>query len=86
MSIEDNIQVVKAFFAAVGNGDKEGLLVLVADGIEWIISGEDWPLAGAHRGQRDLLHPSKLNSVAILVVLCDCRRSSLRSSCFTAPC
>jgi len=31
------------------------------DGIEWIIPGADWPLAGAHRGHAgvaDLLHMS----------------------------
>ena len=50
MSIEKNIQIVKDFFAAVGRGDQEGLLALVADDIEWIIPGEDWPLAGTHRG------------------------------------
>ena len=46
MSIEDNVQIVKDFFAAMGGGDKLGLLALVAEDIEWIIPGEDWPLAG----------------------------------------
>ncbi len=50
MSIEKNVQIVKDFFAAVGRGDKKGLLALVAEDIEWIIPGEDWPLAGTHRG------------------------------------
>ena len=50
MSIEKNIQTVKDFFAAIGRGDREGLLALVAEEIEWIIPGEDWPLAGTHRG------------------------------------
>src|SRR5471030_646326 len=50
MSIEKNVQVVKAFFAAVGSGDKQRLLSLVAEDIEWIVPGEDWPLAGTHRG------------------------------------
>src|ERR1700684_3423816 len=50
MSIEENIQVVKDFFAAMGSGDKQRLLSLVAEDIEWIIPGEDWPLAGTHRG------------------------------------
>jgi ketosteroid isomerase-like protein len=50
MSIEENVQVVKDFFAAIGSGDKQALLALVAEDIEWIIPGEDWPLAGAHRG------------------------------------
>ena len=51
MSTEKNVQTVKDFFAAIGRGDKEGLVALVADDIEWIIPGEDWPLAGTHRGR-----------------------------------
>ena len=43
MSIEKNIQTVKDFFAAIGRGDRKGLLALVAEDIEWIIPGEDWP-------------------------------------------
>src|SRR5258708_26161918 len=50
MSTEKNVQTVKDFFAAIGRGDKEGLLALVAEDIEWIIPGKDWPLAGTHRG------------------------------------
>ena len=59
MSIQENVEVVKGFFAAIGSGDKQGLLALVAEDIEWIIPGEDWPLAGTHRGHAglaDLLH------------------------------
>jgi ketosteroid isomerase-like protein len=51
MSIEKNIQTVKDFFAAIGRGDRAALLALVAEDIEWIIPGEDWPLAGTHRGR-----------------------------------
>ena len=47
---EENVDVVKNFFAAIGSGDKQALLALVDEGIEWIIPGEDWPLAGTHRG------------------------------------
>jgi Ketosteroid isomerase-related protein len=54
MSTQDNVQTVKDFFAAIGRGDKEGLLALVAVDIEWIIPGEDWPLAGTHRGHAGL--------------------------------
>jgi ketosteroid isomerase-like protein len=54
MSIDKNIQTVKDFLAAVGNGDREALLTLVADDIEWIIPGEDWPLAGTYRGHAGL--------------------------------
>jgi ketosteroid isomerase-like protein len=54
MSTEKNVQTVKDFFAAIGRGDKEGLLALIAEDIEWIIPGEDWPLAGTHRGHAGL--------------------------------
>ena len=54
MSIEKNVQTVKDFFAAIGRGDREGLLALVAEDIEWIIPGEDWPLAGTRRGHAGL--------------------------------
>ena len=58
MSIENNIQTVKDFFAAIGRGDKEGLLALTSEDIEWIVPGKDWPLAGTrhgHVGLADLL-------------------------------
>ncbi len=58
MSTEKNVQIVKDFFAAIGRGDKEGLLALVAEDFEWIIPGENWPLAGTrhgHAGLADLL-------------------------------
>ncbi|HEY2975481.1 MAG TPA: nuclear transport factor 2 family protein [Pyrinomonadaceae bacterium] len=61
MSTQENIQVVKDFFAAMGRSDKQGLLSLVAEDIEWIIPGKDWPLAGTHRGHaglKDLLQKS----------------------------
>ena len=54
MSIQENVQTVKDFFAAIGGGDREGLLALVAEDFEWIIPGEDWPLAGTHRGHAGL--------------------------------
>jgi ketosteroid isomerase-like protein len=50
MSTQENVQVVKDFFAALGRRDKQGLLALSAEDIEWIVPGEDWPLAGAHTG------------------------------------
>ena len=53
MSTQKNVQIVKDFFAAMG-GDKQGLLALSAEDIEWIIPGEDWPLAGTHRGHAGL--------------------------------
>ena len=55
MSIEENVEIVKSFFAAIGRGDRQGLLALSAENIEWIIPGEDWPLAGTHRGHAGLV-------------------------------
>ena len=58
MRIEENVQVVKDFFAAMAGGDKQRLLAFVAEDIEWIIPGDDWPLAGTrhgHAGLADLL-------------------------------
>jgi uncharacterized protein len=54
MSTQENVQIVKDFFAAMGSGDKQGLLALSAEDIEWLIPGEDWPLAGTHRGHAAL--------------------------------
>jgi uncharacterized protein len=54
MSIEQNVQLVKDFFAAIGSGNKQAVLALVAEDVEWIVPGEDWPLAGTHRGHAGL--------------------------------
>ena len=54
MRIQENVQIVKDFFAAMGSGDKQGLLALSAEDIEWIVPGQDWPLAGTHRGHAGL--------------------------------
>jgi ketosteroid isomerase-like protein len=54
MSTQKNVQIVKDFFAAMGRGDKQGLLALSAEDIEWIVPGEGWPLAGTHRGHAGL--------------------------------
>jgi len=54
VSTQENVQIVKDFFAAMGRVDKRGLLALSAEDIEWIIPGEDWPLAGTHRGHAGL--------------------------------
>ncbi len=51
MSTEKNVQIVKNFLAALGRRDKEGLLALSAEDIEWIVPGEDWPARTA--GMRD---------------------------------
>jgi uncharacterized protein len=49
MSTRENVQTVKDFFAAIGSGDRQGLMALTAEDIEWIIPGDGWPLAGTHR-------------------------------------
>src|SRR5450755_207812 len=54
MSTQENVQTVKDFFAAAFGGDREAIRALVAEDIEWIIPGEDWPLAGTHRGHAGL--------------------------------
>ena len=54
MSTQENVQIVKDFFRALGSRDKQGLLALSAKDIEWIVPGEDWPLAGTHRGHAGL--------------------------------
>jgi ketosteroid isomerase-like protein len=54
MSTQKNVQTVKDFFAAMGSYNEQALLALVADDIEWVIPGEDWPLAGTHRGRAEL--------------------------------
>jgi ketosteroid isomerase-like protein len=54
MSTQENVQIVKDFFAAMGAYNKHDLLALVAEDIEWIVPGEDWPLAGTHRGHAGL--------------------------------
>lgn len=54
MSTKQNVETVKDFFAAIGRGDREALLALVADDIEWIVPGQDWPLAGTYQGHAGL--------------------------------
>ena len=56
MSTQENVQTVKDFLAAVSRADKPGLLALSAEDIEWVIPGEDWPLAGTHHGHQGLVH------------------------------
>ena len=54
MSTKENVQIVRDFFAAIRAYDKHDLLALVVADIEWITPGEDWPLAGTHRGHAGL--------------------------------
>jgi ketosteroid isomerase-like protein len=65
MSTQENVQIVKDFFSAMGRGDKQGLLALVAEDIEWIIPGKDWPLAGTHRGHAGLAEVLQKASVEV---------------------
>jgi len=62
MSTEKNVQTVKDFFAAIGRGDREGLLALVTEDVEWIIPGDDWPLAGTRHGHSGLADLVKTQS------------------------
>jgi ketosteroid isomerase-like protein len=50
MSTQENVTVVKSFVQAMGDRDMRGLLAVSAENIEWIIPGENWPLAGTYRG------------------------------------
>ncbi len=50
-----NVQVVKEFLAAMGSSDRGNLLSLVSEDMEWIIPGEDWPLAGTYKGHSGLV-------------------------------
>ncbi|NHF67996.1 nuclear transport factor 2 family protein [Xanthomonas hortorum] len=54
MRTQENIQTVKQFFAAMGGSDRQDLLALCAEEIEWVIPGQHWPLAGTHRGHAGL--------------------------------
>jgi ketosteroid isomerase-like protein len=65
MSTQENVQVVKDFFAAMGRGDELGLLALSAEDIEWIIPGDGWPLAGTHRGHAGLANVLKRASETV---------------------
>jgi hypothetical protein len=54
MSTQHNVEIVKSFLAALGRRDKQRLLALSAEDIEWIIPGEGWPLAGTYQGHAGL--------------------------------
>ena len=47
MSTQENVQIVKDFFAAMGAYNEQDLLALAAEDIEWIIPGEGWPARSA---------------------------------------
>lgn len=54
MNTQKNVQVVKDFFTAMGQSDRRDLLALTSGDVEWIIPGEEWPLAGTYRGHAGL--------------------------------
>lgn len=54
ITAQENIRVVKDFFAALGKGNEAGLHALVAGDMEWIVPGENWLLAGKYRGHTGL--------------------------------
>jgi ketosteroid isomerase-like protein len=54
MSTQENVQIVKDFFAAMGGSDRQAVLALTAEDVEWIVPGDSWPLAGTHRGHTGL--------------------------------
>lgn len=62
---QENLQVVKNFFAAMGDGNKASLLKLAAKDIQWVVPGEDWALAGTHRGHVGLMDVFKKASQEI---------------------
>ncbi|MGY3230481.1 ketosteroid isomerase-like protein [Luteibacter sp. HA06] len=73
MSTEENVQVVKAFFEAIGSGDKQRLLELAAEDVEWILPGKDWPLAGTYRGHAGMAELVKKESDTIEMSLSEPR-------------
>jgi uncharacterized protein len=73
MSTERNIEVVKAFFAAAFGGDKDAMLALVADDVEWIVPGDHWPLAGTHRGHEGLAARLKVEAEQMAMTLSEPR-------------
>lgn len=73
MSTDQNVEIVKSFFNAAFGGDRDGMLALVSDEIEWIIPGEDWPLAGVHRGHDGLADLLKTESEAMEMALSEPR-------------
>lgn len=65
MSIQENIHIVKGFFAAISDGDRQDLLALTAEDIEWVIPGQGWPLAGTYRGHAGLTNLLQKASEAV---------------------
>jgi ketosteroid isomerase-like protein len=73
MSAEENVQVVKNFFGAIKRNDKQALLVLADDEIEWIVPGKDWPMAGHRRGHTGLQAHFKAHAEGVETSFIDVR-------------
>jgi uncharacterized protein len=73
MRIEENVQIVKDFFAAIGRGDTQAVQALCSEDIEWIIPGKDWPLAGTHRGYAGLADLFQTHSEKVETSFIDAR-------------
>jgi uncharacterized protein len=73
MSTEKNVQTVKDFFAAIDRGDRQGVLALVAEDVEWIIPSEDWPLGGTRHGHAALADLVKTQSETMEISLTEPR-------------
>ena len=69
---------MKSFFAAMGGYNKQNLLALAAKDIEWIIPGQDWPLAGTHRGHAALADVLRKASEEVETALPDSPPNSWR--------
>jgi len=67
MDANENIQIVKDFFGAVRGGDTSRLLAFIAEDIEWIIPGKNWPLAGTHCGHAGVTELIKTESETIVM-------------------
>ncbi|HEX7782245.1 MAG TPA: nuclear transport factor 2 family protein [Sphingobium sp.] len=70
MSVQQEVQIVKDFFVAMSRGDREGLLALAAEDIEWIIPGA-WALTGTHRGHVGLTNLLQTASGAVETTIAD---------------
>ena len=44
MSTDENVQIVKKWFEAISRGNKQGLLALSAEDMEWITRDPDAPV------------------------------------------
>lgn len=73
MNTDENVRIVMSFFEAMGSGDRQRLLALAAEDIEWMLPGEDWPLAGTYRGHAGLAELLEKESSAIEMTLSEPR-------------